>query len=167
MTILAAVDNDVETSAVVEVAVDLAEAYDDELVVLHVMPQKRFDSLHEAAQSPKSSSHFTSSSDSGLPYVESGRLSGEGYFVDDAMADAANVADSVVAATVDDRSNISVEGRVGTPTEEIVDAGQQLDARYIVVGGRKRSPTGKALFGSTTQSILLEADRPVVTVMSE
>ena len=58
-------------------------------------------------------------------------------------------------------------GRVGDPTEEVLAVAAELDARYVVVGGRRRSPVGKALFGSTTQEVLLESDRPVVTVMRD
>ncbi|WP_418280634.1 universal stress protein [Halorubrum sp. DTA98] len=69
-------------------------------------------------------------------------------------------------------------GDVGVPTEGVgivdenvaralLDYAAQVDARYIVIGGRKRTAVGKALFGSTTQSILLESTVPVVTVMDE
>lgn len=56
-------------------------------------------------------------------------------------------------------------GRVGDPSEEIIDHANDVDASYIVVGGRSRSPVGKALFGSVTQSVLLDADCPVLAVM--
>jgi nucleotide-binding universal stress UspA family protein len=58
-------------------------------------------------------------------------------------------------------------GRIGTPSTEIVNYSNEVDARYLVIGGRKRTPVGKALFGSVTQSILLGADRPVVATVSD
>jgi nucleotide-binding universal stress UspA family protein len=51
--------------------------------------------------------------------------------------------------------------------EEILGEADRRSVEYLVIGGRKRTPVGKAVFGSKTQSILLTAACPVVTVMSE
>ena len=51
--------------------------------------------------------------------------------------------------------------------EVVVDLAAELDADLVIIGGRKRSPAGKAVFGSTAQEILLEASCPVTFVRSE
>ncbi|AFK18595.1 universal stress protein [Haloferax mediterranei ATCC 33500] len=50
----------------------------------------------------------------------------------------------------------------GDPAEVIIDFAEEEDADLIVTAGRKRSPAGKALFGSVTQSVILNTDRPVM-----
>ncbi|SFR42840.1 universal stress protein [Halogeometricum limi] len=51
--------------------------------------------------------------------------------------------------------------RVGDPATEILAAAKELNVDAVVLGGRKRSPLGSLLFGSVTQEVVLDADRPV------
>lgn len=69
-----------------------------------------------------------------------------------------------LARTVDEVGEFEPVGLEGDPAEELVEYAREVDAEYIVVSGRKRSPLGQAVFGSVTQSLLLAADRPVVAV---
>ncbi|ELY40386.1 universal stress protein [Natronorubrum tibetense] len=52
----------------------------------------------------------------------------------------------------------------GEPAPELIAAADELDVDMLCLSGRKRSPTGKVVFGSVTQSVILGTDRPVVTV---
>lgn len=50
----------------------------------------------------------------------------------------------------------------GDPTENILDYIEEKDIDLVVMGGRKRSPAGKFLFGSVSQSVMLNTDVPVL-----
>lgn len=42
----------------------------------------------------------------------------------------------------------------------------EVGAEFLVIGARRRSPMGKALLGSVTQTVILEANVPVLVVKS-
>jgi nucleotide-binding universal stress UspA family protein len=50
----------------------------------------------------------------------------------------------------------------GDPANQIVQLADEMDADMVCVAGRKRTPTGKVLFGSVTQGVILNTDRPVL-----
>ena len=46
----------------------------------------------------------------------------------------------------------------------ILDVAEANDCDYVFLMGRRRSPTGKAIFGDTAQSVILNFDNYVVTL---
>ena len=52
-------------------------------------------------------------------------------------------------------------GDLGDALLRLVDA---VGADLLVIGARRRSPVGKALLGSVTQTVILEANLPVLVV---
>lgn len=77
---------------------------------------------------------------------------------------AQGVAQKFVDEVVDNGDNVSVHGQLGDPEARILREAEDIDARYIVLGSRKQTPVGKALFGSVAQVVLLNTDRSVVIV---
>ena len=57
-----------------------------------------------------------------------------------------------------------VEGFVGDAAEKLVDLADKREADRVVISGRTRTPVGKAVFGSTSQTVLLDAPCPVTYV---
>ena len=55
----------------------------------------------------------------------------------------------------------------GSLADQIVRKIEQVDAGLAVVGGTKRSPAGKAMFGDHAQQVLLNAPVPVLYVKRE
>jgi len=62
----------------------------------------------------------------------------------------------------DEGVSVTLDERSGSPGEAILDQADEQDVDLIVMCGRKRSPAGKVLFGSVTQSVLLDTDRSVL-----
>ena len=60
--------------------------------------------------------------------------------------------------------DVRIRGSVGPHGATIVDLANEEDADLVIVGGRRRSPTGKAVFGSTAQEVMLSASCPVTFV---
>ena len=50
--------------------------------------------------------------------------------------------------------------------QQVVELADQIGADLLVIGARRRSPVGKALLGSVAQTIILQANMPVLVVKS-
>lgn len=142
MTIVAAVDRSDRASAVVREAAELGESFDEPVEVVHVLTRDEFVSLERTNVSQ----------------------TGETIPIDDVIEIAKTIAgDAIAEANVE----ATAVGLMGDPADRIVDYAHEQGARYIVVAGRKRSPVGKAVFGSVVQSVLLSAECPVVSLRTE
>lgn len=51
---------------------------------------------------------------------------------------------------------------VGEPAEGILRTAAEIDADAIVLGSQDRTPVGKAVFGSVSQEVILQAERTVI-----
>ncbi|WP_336022652.1 universal stress protein [Halobellus salinisoli] len=148
MSILAAIDENERSKTVAKIASDLAETYNDTLVALHVVPEEGFDSHRNSLQSIPEFQNYSITQE-----IESGKKFAK-RFVQESV-------DNV------DLNKLEARGRVGNPTDEILAETASLEPRFLVISGRRRSPTGKAVFGNTAQQILLNAECPVVTQLSD
>jgi nucleotide-binding universal stress UspA family protein len=140
MTIIASVDRDEEDSErIVAEGIRLGAAFEEPVHVVHVLNKKEFVGLQR-----------TSVNDTGqaVPVERIKRIATE-------------IATEAIGDRGDD-ADCEAIGLVGKPAEEIVNYADTHDASYIVIGGRKRSAVGKALFGSVAQSILFDSQSPVV-----
>ncbi|WP_144799949.1 universal stress protein [Halorubrum depositum] len=79
-----------------------------------------------------------------------------------------------IQALIDDMEDAGVEhtehGRLakgGAVGEAIIGIAEDVGADLVVIGGRRRSPSGKAVFGSVAQNVLLNAPCPVTFVRQD
>jgi nucleotide-binding universal stress UspA family protein len=142
MTVLVAVDREEDARRVLEEGERLAKQFDENLVVTHVLTRKEFVNLERTSVS----------------------ATDEVVDPDEVRDIAAELADELAEAVLDDYTPV---GAVGDPAGEVLTLARKHDASYVVIGIRKRSAVGKAVFGSTAQDILMSTDRSVVVVPRE
>ena len=139
MTIVAAVDRDDTDGEIVREARELAAAFDESLHVVHVLDRSTFVELER-----------TSVEDTGESVP---------------LEDIRNLAEEIATEAADEVApDATTVGLVGIPDDELTNYVEENGVTHLVIGGRKRSRMGKALFGSDAQSILLAAEVPVVVV---
>jgi nucleotide-binding universal stress UspA family protein len=142
---LAVVDAEESTKGLVREAGELAAAVGAELVVLHVTSTDEYEEKRKTMeQVPNNSVGYS---------AETAREGAEEFAAD-------------IGREVLEGVDVSWEatGAVGDEQREILNTADERDCDHLFVAGEKRSPTGKALFGDLTQSIILNFDGPVTVV---
>lgn len=95
---------------------------------------------------------------------EGAKISSDEFYDENEFPDSMETAISLLK---EGGATVRPERAHGKPAEEIIAEANSVNADYIAISGRKRSPSGKVIFGSVTQSVLLSAERPVIVTMSE
>lgn len=96
-------------------------------------------------------------------------LTSEEKGVPDAMRRVSRVETVRRAGEILEEAGVAYETRelASPPAEGIFDVTENEDVDEIVMGGRRRSPAEKAILGSVTQTVVLNADVPVVVTGGE
>jgi len=136
--ILIPVDGSPQASAALAHASEVHS--EDELVLLHVIEYS------ESLTNPE----------------RGGRKQAEGWYAK-AQQDAEALLKELLA-DIDHDGDVTTAIVDGSPSGEIINYLDDHDVDQVVVGGRRRSPTGKAVFGSTAQKVTLNAPCPVTIV---
>ena len=140
---LVVVDDSEQHRKLLREAGELASGTGAELVLLSVLSEEEFEADMETIET--------------IAGVEN-----IGYGQQEALDVSANFAEGIADEELDD---IDVEyravGRVvdeGEHAHAIIDVAEDNDCDHVFLTGRRRSPAGKAIFGDTAQSVILNFD---------
>lgn len=125
-------------------AADIANPTDAEIVLTHVFSESEYDEARDRLNLSNDSEVTPST-------------------LAERKASVRDLADRLAETSLD----VTTYGRLSNGAsrgERLAQIADEVDADMVVVGGRDRSPTGKALFGSTSQDVLLESTCPVTFV---
>ncbi|WP_435361787.1 universal stress protein [Haloarchaeobius sp. DFWS5] len=137
---LVLVDTTDEHRALVREAVEHAVGANASLVLLTTMSEAEFEEDAETLESIGEIEHTTYTSGS----VLDGAVNDVREFVADDIPDGVEV--TIVARATDEIA------------DSVVDLAAERDCDHVFVLGRRRSPTGKALFGDVAQQVALNFD---------
>ncbi len=146
-TVLLAVgtEDEKQTEQLAAETIAIAAPTNAEVVLTHVFTDEEFDGVRQQLDVDDSSEGSTP----------------------DAVAKRHTTTRKISEALDDAGVTYSIRGAVGDHAEEIVEAAEAVDADRVIVGGRRRSPAGKAVFGSVAQEVMLSAPCPVTFVRDD
>ncbi|ADB63215.1 UspA domain protein (plasmid) [Haloterrigena turkmenica DSM 5511] len=151
------------------------ESFGLETVVLAVggRDENRAEKLVDVALQITSPGHsevvvvHTFDSDSYTETVQSISSTADEYIEPDELAAQMDVVQGITSQLTENDIDCDVRATTGRKGQGIVDIAADLDADRVIVGGQQRSPTGKAIFGSMVQKVLLNAPCPVTFVRDQ
>ncbi|TKR28056.1 universal stress protein [Natronomonas salsuginis] len=134
-------NDNTRTDELAEAVLDVAVPADASVVLLHAFSERAYDEgIEEAGFDPE---------ESPSPDELAKRLEGI-----DLLSEALSAADI----------SYDVRGEIGAEGETILQTTKAVDGDLLFISGRKRSPTGKAVFGSTSHRIMMNSSCPVLFV---
>ncbi|MFC7175731.1 universal stress protein [Halosegnis marinus] len=120
MTVIAAVNGEYDEDPVVRTGFDLAKAYGEPLLVLHVMSNDEFADRQDSTPD---------------------------YYLENAEETARSLARRVTRGTLGGIGDTRFRGEVGPVAETILDVAHELDADYLVIGGATARRSGRRCSG--------------------
>lgn len=127
---------------------EIAQACGAEMVLLHVTTEDEYDETRRAID-------------------EIGASEGGAYNVSQAESGARQLAQDVGREVFGDGTEFESVGAVGDTSTRVLEAARELECDHIFIAGRKRSPSGKAIFGDAAQRVILNSDVPVTVTTYE
>lgn len=164
-TVLVAVGDhdDSRVERLAKTTIDLAASRDLTVVVAHVFPDDMEPTPGNTLPIAGTHQPYVLSHEEYEEVTSTVADEADGPSVDDAAARDETV--EALTARLDEAGvDYVIRGAVGDPSDTVVTLAEEVDADRVVVGGRRRSPTDKVIFGSVAQTVLLQAPCPVTFV---
>ena len=145
---LAVVSTSDTSKRLVREAGELAAGVDAELVLLRVVPEDDYEGTRDAVEN--------------IADIDNT------YTLDQATEEARQSAAELGREVL---SDVDVEyealGTIGRESERILAVAADQECDHVFVIGRRRSPTGKAIFGDIAQSVILSFDGAVTVMLDD
>lgn len=126
----------------------LANGVGAKLVALHVTTEAEYDQDRKAM-------------------AEVSAMEGGTYDVSQARDGARQFAEELCREVLGDGIQYEAVGAVGKKADRVLRVAEERKCDHVFVAGRRRSPSGKAIFGDTAQQVILNFDGPVTVVTRE
>ncbi|MFC7214470.1 universal stress protein [Saliphagus sp. GCM10025334] len=137
------------TKQFVKEAGEIVDAVGAEFLLLHVTSESEYNETQKALNDLNTSE-------------------GGSYGVSQAEAGAKQLAEEVGRDVFGaDGPSFESVGRVGDTSSQVLKVAEDRECDHIFIAGRKRSPSGKAIFGDAAQRVILNSSVPVTVTTYE